>query len=234
MSFYENFAMWNPPTNVLMGTFLTIDNSNRLLSSLHVIKGLPNELSIAFQADEQTGIYSASEGVINFVSLGHNCGRITNAEFTISNRYGGSITLSLGPKETGQRTFNFPSNSDTLVGEKFFSLEKNNGEASTIEKGMVVKIGDPGEFLLAEADSLTNLGLGVLTEDVLTGDPAVAIFRGKIYKDDWTTVTGSATLTEGTRYYLSDTTPGLLTATPPTITQYIGVALDANNLLINI
>ncbi len=75
--------------------------------------------------------------------------------------------------------------------------------------------------------------IGLVKEDTLISDPIEVLTLGDVMSiDDWTTITGSAALTEGARYWLSDT-PGRYTTTPSTlVASLVGVAVSATELLV--
>ncbi len=75
--------------------------------------------------------------------------------------------------------------------------------------------------------------IGLVKEDTLISDPVEILTMGDIMSiADWTLLTGSATLTEGARYWLSDT-PGRYTTTPSTLVgSLVGVAVSTTKLLV--
>lgn len=83
-----------------------------------------------------------------------------------------------------------------------------------------------GQVANASAASGGNPTIGFVLANVATAGTALVYFEGR--------VTGLSGLTVGTRYYLSDTTPGGLTATPVSGTgklhQYLGRAVSATTL----
>lgn len=83
-----------------------------------------------------------------------------------------------------------------------------------------------GTIARASAAAAGNQAMGWATSSVTTGQPVVMQLEGKI--------TGLTGLTAGARYYLSDSTPGGLTATPVTgsgkLSQYVGSALSTTVL----
>lgn len=83
-----------------------------------------------------------------------------------------------------------------------------------------------GQVANASAASGGNPTIGFVLANVATAASALVYFEGR--------VTGLSGLTVGTRYYLSDTTPGGLTATPVSGTgklhQYLGRAVSATTL----
>lgn len=84
-----------------------------------------------------------------------------------------------------------------------------------------------GLIARATAAAAGNPAVGFVLAASLTGAPATIYFSGRN-----TAVSG---LTPGTRYYLSDATPGGVTATPVTgsgkLHQFVGVAATATSLV---
>jgi hypothetical protein len=110
---------------------------------------------------------------------------------------------------------------------------------SDTKKGMAVYASGSGTVDLAQADAAaTARCVGLATADVAAAGVGAYQTEGTITQSDWTLVTGSATLTPGVYYYLSESTPGQLTTTAPTtITEYVvavGRALSTTQLDIEI
>lgn len=84
-----------------------------------------------------------------------------------------------------------------------------------------------GLIARATAAAAGNPAVGFVLAASLTGAPATIFFSGRN--------TGVSGLTPGTRYYLSDATPGGVTATPVTgsgkLHQFVGVAATATSLV---
>lgn len=63
---------------------------------------------------------------------------------------------------------------------------------------------------------------GMVMKDVAQGSAAEYKMEGSITLTDWTPITGTTTLSEGSFYYLSPTTAGdLTTSAPITVGQYV-------------
>lgn len=231
---YNHEAQYLPPITELMKTFLTLNNSNQVTDSVHLIKGAENQLSLAFQTDERTGIYSPNEGEVRVVSFGYSCASFNNSSIKILNKYGGSLNLSFTNNNANSITITFPETTTRLLGNSDITISKTNNEATTISAGMVVKFDTAGDVLLAQADVTTNYGFGLAQEDIAASATGLIQLTGKLTLADWTDPTGLANLSEGEPYYLSDTTEGMLTLIPPTNAQLVGIALDSNTLLIKI
>jgi len=101
----------------------------------------------------------------------------------------------------------------------------SNANITTQFAGMIVRAGAaPGDALLALADSLPNIAsiLGVRQEDVLAGA------NGRIggFAEPGTRVRMDAAPAIGNIIYLSDSTPGVGTITPPLITAPLGICYE--------
>lgn len=86
---------------------------------------------------------------------------------------------------------------------------------------------DAGTPKIRKADAATNKEAhGFVKASVSAGASGTVYFDG--------TISGLTGLTAGTRYYLSSTTAGATTATPPTtsgfIVQYVGFAISSTEL----
>ena len=90
---------------------------------------------------------------------------------------------------------------------------------STAVEGMVLYVPSNATVDLAQADSASTWGaIGIAHENVSAAALGDYVTEGQITKTDWTTVTGSVSLTPGATYYLSAATPGFMTSTPPSTT----------------
>ncbi len=78
----------------------------------------------------------------------------------------------------------------------------------------------------ADATATGKECIGFVLAGVASGANATVYFEG--------TINGLTGLTPGARYYVSASTPGVLTATPPTtagnVVQYVGTAISATEL----
>lgn len=106
---------------------------------------------------------------------------------------------------------------DTYVGTAFETLSSANP---------FVYVRPDGSVANASGASGGNPTIGFVLANVTTGQPAAVYFEGR--------VTGLSGLTVGSRYYLSDTTPGGLTSVPVSGTgklhQYLGRAVSTTTL----
>jgi len=91
----------------------------------------------------------------------------------------------------------------------------------------------------ATADNLYAVPLGLMVSDFTAGSGSYPTFvtHGFLIVSNWTSVVGSATLSVGSRYYLS-TTAGQLTTTAPSgsgnVVVQVGVAVDTTKMYVNI
>jgi hypothetical protein len=120
------------------------------------------------------------------------------------------------------------------------SFSALNSNAGAISIGQAVYVDGAGSVDLAQADAETTSNAIGLVQDasVASGASGMVITDGVLVSADWTTVTGSATLTAGGKYFLSDATAGQITLTPPTLAgSYVvrvGTAISATELEISI
>jgi len=107
---------------------------------------------------------------------------------------------------------------------------------STAAVGQPVYVSSAGHVQLADADSPSTAGVvGIVSAGASAGNTGEYVPAGVITQADWTTATGSASLTAGMLYFLSGTT-GQLTTTAPTVGTVIRCAraLSATALLVAI
>jgi hypothetical protein len=95
--------------------------------------------------------------------------------------------------------------------EDVYPLEAVFDSAADI--GNALYISSDGHVDLASMDNPGVAGLSV--ESVSADATGHYVTEGQVTREDWTPVTGSASLSAGSLYYLDATSPGLLTATPP-------------------
>jgi hypothetical protein len=110
---------------------------------------------------------------------------------------------------------------------------------STAQKGMAVYVSSSGHVDLAQADvESTSLVVGLADEVVIASNSGAYLTDDQVSRPDWTAVTGSATLTAGATYYLSATTAGQLTTTPPSAdgdsVVRVGTALSTTTMDIEV
>ena len=86
-------------------------------------------------------------------------------------------------------------------------------------EGMVVYVPSDGHADLAQADAVATSGaIGLAFADVLIGATGSYITEGQIERTDWAAITGTTSLTPGAVYFLSPTTAGGMSTTPPNAT----------------
>jgi hypothetical protein len=97
---------------------------------------------------------------------------------------------------------------------------------SDAKKGMVVYVPSSVHADLAQADAVgTTRAVGLAVADVSSGALGSYVTEGLITLADWTDVIGSATLTSGEYYYLSEAAAGKLVSPAPTATGEFVVAI---------
>lgn len=136
-------------------------------------------------------------------------------------------------QHTQERIYNGRSGGDkqemerqiTLAVEGALGGEAIAGEA--IVMGNAIYIGSDGMAYKAQA-SVTPLNnpVGAAMNNRAIGGTVKYRCVGTMTIPDWTTIAGSAQLTPGSRYYLSDDTAGTLTTTTPSVRIPMGVALS--------
>jgi hypothetical protein len=121
---------------------------------------------------------------------------------------------------------------DTLPTQTGFEIEANEN----LLAGMAVYTNVSGKLVKAQANSMANAtGVVILGEDTPLG-VAGRIATAVLELSNWTAATGSTLLTPKASYYLSPSTPGMLTTTvPDTSSQvilWLGQALTTEVLLL--
>lgn len=88
---------------------------------------------------------------------------------------------------------------------------------STMVVGQPIYVSGNNTVDLAKADNVTTAeAVGLVLTGATAGDDGEWIAEGSVVKLDWTAITGSAALTPGSTYYLSEITAGMLSASAPT------------------
>jgi len=109
--------------------------------------------------------------------------------------------------------------------------------SDTTTIGMPVYVYSTGAFRQAKADAVgSTLVIGLCRSTSIASSASGDIqLDGQLTLADWTAIIGSATLTAGSKYYLSEATKGMLTATPPTtgFVVVVGTALSTTMIDIN-
>jgi len=111
--------------------------------------------------------------------------------------------------------------------------------AADLLNGQPVYLTGAGHLALARANSAgTTVVIGLAAADTLTGIAAPYIESGNVTLADWTSITGTASLTVGAVYYLAAGTAGQLTATAPTTggsyVAAVGIALNPQTLRVSV
>lgn len=88
---------------------------------------------------------------------------------------------------------------------------------SNVVIGQPLYVKSNGHVDLARGNASPTTGVvGLATQAALSTHVVTYDAEGKLQLADWTAITGTATLTPGAYYYLSDATAGALTAVAPT------------------
>lgn len=131
--------------------------------------------------------------------------------------------------------------SDTLnaqVQEVDVVILKNGNSTSALSAGQIVYASGDNTCDLAKADAIgTARPIGFVKDNSIPTSATGAIQTdGVLSLTDWTAATGSTTLTPGSVYYLSNSTAGKITSTPPTsgYVVEVGIALSSTELDIDI
>lgn len=135
------------------------------------------------------------------------------------------VQLAVGPMDRPASASNTMVLSDSFVWAGTAEVETDVPATfdSDTKKGMAVYVSGSGTVDLAQADAAaTTKVIGLASADVAASAIGYYAPEGQITRSDWTDITGSAALTPGVYYYLSESTPGQLTSTAPTTaTQYV-------------
>lgn len=116
MAYYNDPFILLPPSNVLNQFYLSIDNTNRLVEPLPIIKGANNKPAISFQYDERTGLYWHGLGIFGFASLGFTAMTVTTGEFSLWNKDFSSIKFQIDTlTPTGDFTHKIQNKNGTIA-----------------------------------------------------------------------------------------------------------------------
>lgn len=117
------------------------------------------------------------------------------------------------------------------------SVSRLNAGGSTIYKGQPVYLSSATQCQKALSTTASTAAVGVASANAISAAATDVLLEGIVTQSDWTNVIGSATLTTGSKYYLS-ATAGQLTLTPTDalnyVYQYIGIALSTTELFVQI
>ncbi len=131
---------------------------------------------------------------------------------------------------------------EVSAGPRGFTGESGNPPVSAeadqfVKVGQVVYVKSDTHVGLARANALPGArAAGFVTVGATATFPAEYVTDGQHEQEDWTDVIGTAHLTPGTTYFLSNTTAGQMTATPPStgFIQPLGRAVSSTKFAINI
>ena len=127
---------------------------------------------------------------------------------------------------------------DVGAAKQVFTATNSNAGAITL--GQMTYVNGNGSVDLARANAdVTSRAIGLIYDaSIASAASGTVVTDGVIVSTDWTAVTGSATLTAGSIYYLSDTLAGgLVTVVPVAAGSSIvrvGTALSGTELEISI
>lgn len=227
---YENYELFIPVDGA---SYLALNGSNFMQVNIQAPSGNSDSPGFSFRNYEKLGMYVEDQ---NTIGLTDGWKMFLFADKTISylNRLGFKFDIKV-PQISSNKTVTFPNNTGTvaLVEDTQF-VKTNNESVDTIYAGMVVKLDSTTGIKKALADVPGNLGIGLaVSTGAITTSISVASY-GLFTLADWTDVIGSASLTVGTKYYLSDAVSGTLGTSPGTETQLVGIAITGTQLLLKI
>lgn len=174
----------------------------------------------------------------------------TSGRITVTNGNGvsGNPTIDLNTTGVGAGTYTsvtvdtygrVTAGSNTAI--EYTAVSLTNGEASAIAIGRVVYAPAAGSVKLATANAAgTKDAIGLVAATSIASAVAGPVATSGVVTataTQWDAVTGqTGGLTFGARYYLSNTTAGALTTSPPTsgYVVQVGIALSTTKLSLNI
>lgn len=121
------------------------------------------------------------------------------------------------------------------VGEVAVStVTRKNATGSTISGGTPVRLTPNGLMQPAQADALAHRAHGLALAAVATNHFGPVALFGPVTREDWTVITSTPDLVEGSYYYLAQSVAGHLSTSGPTgegdLVQRLGLATDARTL----
>ena len=157
---------------------------------------------------------------------------------SVNNGGTGATTATAAATALGVGTGNTPTFAGVSAPIVFSLL---NDQGAQVNPGACVYTDTSGTFMLAKADAAaTSNPFGLVVNTIITGASGNVATDGilTLTTAQWNTITGgSSGLTAGANYFLSATTAGGLTTTPPSIVgQYVvkvGQALSTTTMAIN-
>jgi fibronectin-binding autotransporter adhesin len=220
------------------------------------------DFDIVSVANGQPMVYSVSLGAWTNGTASGNGGIFATTTGTLTNGHAvsidsdGNLIDAGGPPTVGggggtvsagianQLTY-YSANGNTVVGIGYvpLSLTTTNGDTASLLPGAAAYLS--GSLTVKRAignSAATALVIGLSTGTFGAGNTSVQLAISDVLTlttTQWDAVAGTTGgLTPGTVYFLHQTTPGHLTATPPTTTgQFVvqvGIALSATQLLIKL
>ena len=227
---YENYELLIPVDGA---SYLALNGSNFMQVNIQAPSGTSDSPGFSFRNYEKLGMYVEDYNTLG-ITDGWKMFLFADKNLSFVNRNGFKLTLR-APQVTSNKVINIPNNEGTvaLVEDTQF-VKTNNESVDTIYAGMVVKLDSTTGIKKALADVPGNLGIGLaVSTGAITTSISVASY-GLFTLADWTDVIGSANLTVGTKYYLSDTVSGTLGTSPGTETQLVGIAITGTQMLLKI
>lgn len=151
----------------------------------------------------------------------------------------GGMTVAVpGPREVvavgPQGPEGVPGPAGAAVG---YTAENRDAAAVPAGGAVAVSPGAAGVVRASAADG-SRAAVGLASAATAPGFGVPVHTGGPLTLADWTGATGAASLSPGSPYFVSASTPGRLTAAPPTtagqVVQCVGAALTADTLLVEI
>lgn len=232
MSFYENDLIFILSAG---NKYLSVDRSNFLLRELPILPGTKENPGLCFQGDERTGLYLNDEGALGLTSFGFPMAIFTIGQMQVPDKAENVFTIKAPLLSGNNYTQAYQAKDGTIaLVEDFLFTKINNESTDDILKGMIVKLDSTTGIKKAQADSSSNFGIGLALNTGSPTEEVTVTHMGLFSLEDWTDITGTTTLTVGSKYYLSDVDAGQLKTTAPTNVQLIGVAITSTTLLLKI
>lgn len=234
--YFEDEVAEIPSYNLNDYRYLSLFGFTNMRVPFKAVRGNSDVPGFGFQGDEKTGLYSAEIGQLGISLAGlpgalflHELDRIT---LRLKSRYRDG---DLYHENTLDRSWKLPDRSGIIALEESFI--KTNSEAFSLHPGQPIKLSGSSGVELADASDIANQTIGVSEKLTASGEEVFIKTFGLVETEDWTDVIGTTNLTVGVDYFLSSTA-GKLTSNPTDSTgrifQYVGKAVTATELLINI
>lgn len=154
---------------------------------------------------------------------------VTSNQINVSIDGSGNVTAIIS--NTGPQGPQGAKGDPGAPGDNFTAENQDN--VSFVPGNIVAVIANGTGVILANASNNNKNAIGIATTGVSVGNPEVVQTNSSISLSDWTLITGSASLSPNTIYYLS-TVSGMLSTTPPVsignIVQQVGRAINTMTL----